>query len=297
MSISIYPLLKTSTISPNILPGLCKALERFILIYEIDFQISPKKKKSIKKEDLELFSDNDFQIFLSEQAGHAAGGAATVPATTSKGPKNPANKRPGKTTVDMPNFTSLSVEPTWVKIDSAEGTKSVGIKVVPFTVKSDEQFIELLTNDVNIDTIDYLIERMKRAVIRKFFYIHRNFPFTKKGISGDPLKDIIWQKSEKVSRLFCACDIMDLKSDEFLTSSDKVRRLNNLGWRRFIVTDNVNKRAFFCMKEFGGLCSVVQYSFLYSTLGAEKTFSGLEDARRSSSPFFNKMSGKLEDLI
>ncbi len=251
---------------------------------------------------MEINIDNDFQIFLNEQNPPPTNPPNQRTNTSQgKGPRGPGsggNKKPGKTSIDMPNFTSLSVEPTWVKIDRAGGvTESVGVKVVPFTVKSDEQLIDLLTKDINIDTINYLIERMQRAVVRKFFYIHRKFPFTKKGILGDPLRDVIWQKSEKRGKLFVACDIMDLQSDDFLSKTDKIRRLNSLGWNRFIVTDNVPKRAFFCMKEFGGVCSIVQYSFMYATLGQAQVFSGLDDARKSSSPFFSKLSGKLEDLV
>ena len=56
-----------------------------------------------------------------------------------------------------------------------------------------------------------------------------------------------------------------------------------------IITDDVNKKATFCMKEFGGICSVVPYPFIYASLGKDhaKVYDDLEDVKRSASPFFS----------
>jgi hypothetical protein len=55
-----------------------------------------------------------------------------------------------------------------------------------------------------------------------------------------------------------------------------------------MIADDVNKKVTFCMKEFGGVCSVVPYGFVYSSLGRDhsKVFEDLEDVKRSASPFF-----------
>ena len=48
------------------------------------------------------------------------------------------------------------------------------------------------------------------------------------------------------------------------------------------------------MKEFGGLCSTVPYSFMFSSLGRDhnKVYEDLEDVRRSAGPFFRMVTSK-----
>ena len=76
-----------------------------------------------------------------------------------------------------------------------------------------------------------------------------------------------------------------------------MKKLQSLGWGSIIVLDDVNKRATFCMKEFNGLCSTLQYSFIYTALGKDytKVYDDLEDVRRASSPFF-KMNSRATNL-
>ena len=74
----------------------------------------------------------------------------------------------------------------------------------------------------------------------------------------------------------------------------------SIGWNSFILADETNKRAIFCMEEFHGLCSSVPYQFMYSSLGSEhsKVYENLEDVRKSMSPIFRtsinlaKLAGK-----
>ena len=90
---------------------------------------------------------------------------------------------------------------------------------------------------------------------------------------------------------------MDIGSD-FFERTNKIKQLYKLGWTSFVITDDVNKRAFFCMKEFNGMCSSVQYNFMYTTIGKEhgKVFDDLEDVKKSSSPFF-KLSTKASQVV
>ena len=46
------------------------------------------------------------------------------------------------------------------------------------------------------------------------------------------------------------------------------------------------------MKELGGVCSTIPYSFIFSSLGKEhsQVYQDLEDAARSAGPFFRKKS-------
>jgi hypothetical protein len=71
-----------------------------------------------------------------------------------------------------------------------------------------------------------------------------------------------------------------------------VKKLYSLGWNSIILADDVNKEVTFCMTEFKGLCSVVPYGFIYSTLGSthQKVYDSMDDAKKSAGPFFHLSS-------
>ena len=57
MSILVYPMLTSKTVSPAIIPGIAKALEQYILIYQMDsvvsrtsgLKINPKGQLSVRE--------------------------------------------------------------------------------------------------------------------------------------------------------------------------------------------------------------------------------------------------------
>jgi len=88
---------------------------------------------------------------------------------------------------------------------------------------------------------------------------------------------------------------MDLDSN-FFEQAGGIQKLFGLGWSSIVATDDVNKRATFCMKPFNGMCSSIPYSYLYASLGHSKVYNDLEDVRRSAGPIF-RMKGKYNKLL
>jgi len=204
---------------------------------------------------------------------------------------------------------SLTIEPTWIQVDiEKSGVKTpsfIGVKVVPFPVKSDENLASLMLYDRQIGKIQTILIATGRKIIRKmwknWYDIKSRIPFVGKGernVSGDPRKDIIMARTS-ISDTFVCINYLDL-NDDFFRSAGGVRKLFKLGWNSFIITDDVNKRAIYCMKEFKGVCSVVPYSYIYSSLGHAKAFESLEDVRKASSSIFSRrtnMSNMLSERL
>jgi hypothetical protein len=83
-----------------------------------------------------------------------------------------------------------------------------------------------------------------------------------------------------------------LHENDFILDMGGVTKLFNMGWGSAIVADDIAKRVFFCMQEFHGLCSSVDYAFVYESQSSRpdygKIYKELEDLKKSTSPFFMK---------
>lgn len=323
--IIVFPMLTDDSVSRNTLPGICKALEKFILIYEMDAimkitgltviaiggRIAGQLATKSTKEDFNLLEA------IPPPEGR---GTEKVPGKfdeygnlithkNNSRPRQTHNKHhesPGKplfdamsgikdlgtVKVDIPNDQALSVEPTYVVVQTTVGTRIIGVKVIPIPIKSQRfTLAELLSADIALNTIDTLVYQISRKAIRAFWALCRGLriPFmSDRIVSGDPEKDILWAQSYHKRYVFCLLNYSDFSDSEFFKNAGGVHKLHSLGWTSFIAADDVNKRAIFCMREFHGLCSSVPYSFIYSTLGKEhkKAYDSLEDLKKSASPFF-----------
>ena len=194
----------------------------------------------------------------------------------------------------------ITAEPTWVTIQTHVGPSLIGIKVIPFVIHSDASLSELMLSDRQLKFMLGFAISVYRKVIRNLYKLWYTtigkLPFLgRKPITGDIRSDVIYNRSSHRDDVFVCLSMMDL-DNEFFQSAGGVAKLYNLGWSSFVVADDVNKRASFCMRQFRGLCSTVQYSFIYSSLGQSKVFEDLEDVRKASSPFF-KMSTKASRLM
>ncbi len=79
---------------------------------------------------------------------------------------------------------------------------------------------------------------------------------------------------------------MDLEED-FMGSASGVKSLFKLGWTSFVVADDVNKVVHFCMNRYKGMCSMVNYGFLYTDSRSQsQVYQDIEDIRKSSGPLF-----------
>lgn len=214
-------------------------------------------------------------------------------------------QRSGPAKVDLGRIESstLALEPTWVKVDTPEGPALVGIKCVPFAVKSDATLAELLLKDRYRSAIEKKIigvsRRFHRWLFKIFYDKLRGFGMFGRGtLSQHPMKDIIYDRT-RFSRtgVFALINRADL-DDDFFKSAGGVASLFKLGWNTIIVADDVNKQVYFVAKEFRGSYSVVPYPFIYSGINrdAGQVYDNLEDVRKSAGPLF-KRRGNVMKLL
>jgi len=318
--IVVFPILTDESISHNVLPGICKALEKFILVYEMDAVMKMTGLKVLKiggkiagsmvaasgmLAKTKTESDNLLEVEpppehlrprtkdeQKQQDYHTDKSKTTKPGEqifdTMKGIKDL-----GTVKVDMPKDQSLSLEPTYIMVTTTTGTKIIGIKVIPFPVKTKDghSLADLLTVDASLKFMDTMVFQISRKVIRAFWALCRGLrvPFLKdRVITGDPEKDILWASSFHKRFVFCLLNFADISDSNFFRNAGGIHKLHSIGWNSFVLADDVNKRAIFCMKEFHGLCSSVPYQFIYSSFGKDnaKVYDNLEDVKKSASPFF-----------
>jgi hypothetical protein len=317
--IYIYPMLSSDNISPNVIPGICKVLEKFVLLYRLDDILHDANRHVGWRNLGSLIQAGQSIVFSkmreSEELYEADKGMATPPPRLGHKPykKSQSEKdeddlrqiavggaqeyiksqiRYQPTDVFMPSDNSLSVEPTWVKIDGGRtGLHLLGVKVISFPFKTTGALPPTLvfSNDQVIHGLEQKIFKYSRKATRAFFSICRGLriPFIKsRALTGDIERDVLWASTEHGRNLFTLFSSMDVQDNEMFKSAGGVKKMFSLGWTSFIVADDVNKRVTFCMDEFKGLCSVVLYPYMFAGLGHSRVYDSLEDVRKSASPFF-----------
>jgi len=325
--IVVFPMLTDESISQNAIPGICKALEKFVLIYELDAITKITGIKILKvggqiastmaraavgagkiKEDIDLLeavpipgarppkSQAEIDEFRRRNQQYSA--SENDDDKPSKIVKNTMTvlqgiKQMGTVDVNMPKDQALSVEPTYMVVTTSSGTEVIGIKVIPFPVKSRKGYTlaELLTADSSLDFFDTLFFRVYRKAIKMFWAACRGLrvPFLRdRVVTGDPVKDILWASTFHSRYVYCLLNYSDISDSNLLKNAGGMHKLHQVGWNSLIFADDVNKRVIFCMKEFHGLCSSTPYQFIYSSLGKDygKVYDNLEDVKKAASPFF-----------
>ena len=295
--IFIYPMLTSADVSSNVVPGIASILEKYLLIYEIDELLKDQKRQTGAKSRWGEVIRVKSRLMIREQKPPqkpklTPDEEEELAYRKEKG-KRRAAKEPTEVKIDFPKAQSLAVDPTYVKIDTPqEGVQLLGVKVVAFPVRSNKPFVKILMDDRSRTWLSpsYITKRYSRAIIRYVYYGLRSLkiPFIRsKALTGDPKYDILWATTKYAARPFAVFNYADF-SESFFDEPRAIRNLYRLGWSSFIAADDVNKRAIFCMKDFGGVCSTVMYSFMFSTLGSEhaRVYNDLEEVRRSAGPFF-----------
>jgi len=149
--IVLYPLITSEDISPTALPGVCKMLERYLLIYrtnDVMGKIKGQTNVNIKVSPFSVKEGEEIDEEITEQTSQSSSG------TFHGGGKGGGGK--GKPTDDIasmgvggsgpPNvklnffMDDLSLEPTFVHVQGAGGAKVlIGVKVVPFKMQDDRK--------------------------------------------------------------------------------------------------------------------------------------------------------------
>jgi len=329
--ILVYPLLTSESVNPTLLPGIIKAVEKYIIINNTDdvlkhfnsalsgvvkagvtgaitvgasvaaAAILSKGQSRIKKSGKELrLVEQGWSPGSAKVQGTVAQKAkADPPSATQQVVQGAADsiqsaaKSAGVKGFEMPKYDTVSLEPTWVQVHTNAGAKLIGVKVLPYKVKSTTGMVGLLMSDKELKKLSYLSSKMGRIASRVFWRAMRGLKIPgikEKPITGNVKNDVILAQSQFGKNAFVCFSQLDLERDDIFTSAASVKRLQKLGWTSMIITDDVNKQATFCMKQFGGVCSTIPYSFIFSSLGKEhsQVYKDLEDAARSAGPFFRK---------
>jgi len=325
--IIVYPMLTSPSVSVNLLPGIIKAIEKYIIVYHTDEVLRYGSRTSAGR-IIATGAKIALGAAVAGAATAAAGAAADKaadwivsskdntqepgsrivefippgPSTKSTGKekeKMPIPTRtdvgPPKSSLDLPRTDAVSLEPTWITITTEKkGTQLLGVKVVPFTLKSTHNITDLMLQDTELKKLDLLQAKYGRGIMRVLYRLLKTVGISKGGVTEDPKKDIIYGATAYKKNMFLCLSQLDIESNDFLTQPTSIRKLQQLGWASFVITDDVNKRATFCMKEFGGICSVVPYNFMFASLGREinKAYEDLDDLKKSSGPFFNMRTNR-----
>ena len=307
-----YPMLISASVSPNVIPGLVKAVEKYILVYNTDkvlraanigvakvvraagqtvgatLKLGRQGRLTIENTMIDPLFEASGQQPLFDKAKFGNPPKQKPEVTVKTGP-GPAGPRPN---LDIPK-DSVALEPTWLHVTTEKkGLQILGVKVIPFRVETSENIINIIMSDTRLKGLDYMTAKYSRTALRVFFRFVRaiRLPAIKdKALTGDPKFDLLWGGTRYGADMFVGISQLDLDgAEEIFSKPGIVRRVHKLGWASLIITDDVNKKATFCMREFGGVCSSVPYAFMYSSLGKDhaKVYEDLEDIKRSASPFF-----------
>ncbi len=320
--IVVYPMLTSESVNPTLLPGIIKAVEKYVIVYMTEDYVENvnsalKKGVKIAVTGVKVAADVALAgvgIAAAYKAAKAAGAIGRVKvkgkkivfeAESSKSNKDrePSTKdkidRAADSVekaldskvkrVDMPKHDAVSLEPTWVQVETEHGVKVIGIKVVPFKVTSTNGMIGLLMNDQALKGLSYFTNKASRTIMRVLIRAAKGLRIPGmrgRAVSGNAKEDIVWASSQYGKNMLVAFSQLDLEKDDIFSSPKAVKKLYKLGWASMIITDDVNKQVTFCMKQFGGICSTIGYPFIFSSLGKEigQVYKDIEDAQRSAGP-------------
>jgi len=307
--IVIYPMLTSASVSPNVLPGIVKAVEKYVLIYNTDAVLRAAgggKAGKIISTGVQIAGALMAGEDKSDKPGENLSEDVSTTKTTKTKDKDTGEER-GKTvqirsgssvrpSLDLPRSEAVSLEPTWLQVTTQKkGLQLLGVKVIPFQVKSGQSMAQLIMQDKELKSLEYLTTKYGRKISRVFNRIMKKLPgMGDKTITGDPTKDVIYAESKHGKNMFVCLSQLDLENDDVFSSPAGVQRLHKLGWASFAIVDDVNKRVTFCMKEFNGICSVVPFGFMFASLGKDhaKVYEDMEDVKKTSGPFFNMRTNR-----
>jgi hypothetical protein len=218
-----------------------------------------------------------------------------------------ARKRETRATanVRVSDYKTLSLEPSYVLVEittpsGALRKEFVGVKVVPYRVNSSEKLSRLIMHDTQVNALNAMMVTFGRKVIRGFYRLLDKWTGRIKSgsltVSGDPRRDIIMARSGQKGLGIIVLSRTEDVDEKFLQNYSRVNRLFKMGWGNIVVADDITRTAYFCMKDYKGVCSAVNYAMMYQTLGQLKVYDSLEDAQRQNSSLF-KISKRISKVF
>ncbi|OQB41146.1 MAG: hypothetical protein BWY04_01032 [candidate division CPR1 bacterium ADurb.Bin160] len=280
-----FPMLTSSTISPYVLPGICKVMEKALIAYNLD-SIMQKYGGKYKRIYRAVNEGDVLDFPRGGTGGSQEPEVVHVPIPAPEGRREPTvSLYPGSGLSEH-----LSLEPTWIRFDTKKGTGIIGIKIIPMVVKSDISLGKLISDDINRKWLNTKITLLERKFLQLIYRAWKTFKIVSgieiHGLTGDPKKDIIYATTKFGRDVLCAVDKADITSEKFKTVG--IDRLFKLKWGSIVFCDEINKMAWFCLKDFKGICSQLSYTYLFSSIksGMEKVYNDVAGVKKSASPFF-----------
>lgn len=319
--IVVYPMLTSPSVSPNVLPGIVKAVEKYILVYRTDEVLRYASATSagsvlstgakiaataattaaatalaaygVKKAGDWWGSEGVDQTLSEKDLPQTGGTKVTVSMPQIKPVGGGSSAKPQ---LDIPRGDAVSLEPTWLNVTTEKsGMQILGVKVVPFRIKYPDSIVSLLMQEKSLRDLNFLTTKYMRGMSRVLGRVLSKMPLRGGStLSGGFKKDVLEAQTSYGKNIFICLSQLDLDADETLSTPAGVRRLHQLGWTSLIIANDVNRTGTFCMKEFGGICSVVPYSYMFASLGKEqaKAYEDLEDLKKKSGPFFKMATNR-----
>lgn len=214
--IVLFPMLTSKSISPNVIPGLCKTLEKFVLVYKMDDvmkaagligayigaskiaassllkseaeYLSYEKGKGYKKEDGGSHQPSDYQkekdkadFVLRARKDQRDEDKSTFEIEREKR-KEKVNdltdlQQNFKLDIEMAQTNNISIEPTWVTVSSKYGSQILGVKVVPFYIDTDVDVLAAMLHDQSLRKLDKKIHAAVRKIVRIVYAGLRKLPW------------------------------------------------------------------------------------------------------------------------
>ena len=322
--IVVFPMLCSSELNPNILPGVGKVIERYLIVHELDRILQETKKSAssarVSKGRIEIKESEDDkpinneqfisltedQISLYEQdIGPGTKGKSD---RRDKGDKEEKEERKQKQK-EVKNAVSgvsmsteaTSIEPTYMQVDRVANGQSfkdlIGVKVIPFTVTStqDYELVNMLMYDQNLKKLESFLVGFGRSIKRKMYDLYKatikSIPMIggRGTITGDPRHDVVMAKTSFRKNIFVCVNQMEL-DDEFFQQAGGIKKLFRLGWSSIISLNESQRIGIFCMQSYSGVCYKVPYSYMFNMLGGPsgKYYTDLSDVKKSSAGLFRK---------
>jgi len=342
--IVVYPMLVSKAVGGNILPGISKMLENYLVVYNMNDilgNIKTARKVNYKIRGKKLF-EGDYSPVVIEEADDdwmEPGTKKPKPEVKdddkiSKQDRSKENERKQKefeykkerdkakdildkekerkekeekeklkaaektkASADVGDMKGIALEPTFIKIKMQDGsTDFIGVKVVPIRVKSDAKLSHLMANDLSFGFIRSSLIGVGRKILR-WFYLKITPSKRVDTPTGDARKDMFYARTGLKGNAFVILDKNEDIDSTLYSNPRLVVKLFGLSWGNMILADDINRRAYFCMKKFKGICSMIPYSMLYQALGQKQVFDDLEDARQKSGALFKRKPVKLQKVV
>jgi len=193
------------------------------------------------------------------------------------------------------DYKSITLEPSYITVETtlssgATRRELVGVKVIPYRVKSSVKLSRLILHDTQLGKLNAMMVGLGRKTTKWVWSLLDRWSGRLKiggtTMTGDPRRDIIMARTGKEGLGIIVLDRNEDIDERFLNNMPKVNRLFKMGWGNIIVADDVTRNAYFCMRKFGGVCQAMNYAMMYQNLGQLKVYESMEDAKRQNSSLF-----------